>query len=66
MSRDYEYESGVTATPDEVAAVLSGVADGVATGSIRLGDGDDAVVVDAPDGIDLEIHTETQRPEGPT
>ncbi|MGZ0746243.1 amphi-Trp domain-containing protein [Haloparvum sp. AD34] len=55
-----EYESELTATREQVAAALSGVADGVLAGSIRLGDGDDAVAVDAPEELDLEIELETE------
>jgi amphi-Trp domain-containing protein len=57
VSRNYETE--LTATREEVAAVLSGVTDGVLAGSIRLGDGADAVSVDVLDELSLEIEVDT-------
>lgn len=42
VSRDDEYESELTAGREEMAAVLSGVVDGVLAGSVRLGDDEDA------------------------
>ena len=60
MPRDHEYESELTATRDEIAAVLNGVADGITAGSIRFGDGEDAVVIDAAEEITLEIEVETE------
>ncbi|WP_246310199.1 HVO_2922 family protein [Halorarum halophilum] len=63
MSRDDDYESELTASREEIAAVLSGVADGILTGSIRFGDGADAVAVDVPDELSLEIELETEDDE---
>jgi amphi-Trp domain-containing protein len=60
VSRNHDYESELTATRDDIAAVLSGVADGILAGRIRFGDGDDAVVVDTPEEITLEIELETE------
>lgn len=59
MSRNHDYESELTATREDVAAVLRGIADGILAGSIRIGDGADAVVVDTPEEITLEIELET-------
>jgi hypothetical protein len=47
VTRD-DYESEVTASPEDAAAVLGDVADGLLAGSIRLGEGDDAIAVDVP------------------
>jgi amphi-Trp domain-containing protein len=55
-----EYESELTGSRAEIAAVLSGVVDGLLAGSIRLGDGSDAVTVGAPDDIELEIELESE------
>ncbi|WP_435102369.1 HVO_2922 family protein [Halarchaeum sp. P4] len=63
MSREHDYESELTTTRDDIAAILSGVADGILSGSIRLGDGADAVVVETPDEITLEIELETEDDE---
>ena len=63
VSRDRDYETELTAGRKEIAAVLSGVADGILAGSVRLGDGADAVTVDTPDEITLEIELETEAGE---
>ena len=63
MSGDDEYETELTATRDDVATVLSGVGDGISAGSIRLGDGADAVSVDVPEEVTLEIELETEGDE---
>lgn len=63
MSREYEYESEVTGTREEIAAALSGVADGILAGSIRLGDGAHAVVVDAPEEMTIETELEVEDDE---
>jgi len=59
----HEFESELTGTRVEIAAVLDGVVDGLLTGSIRLGEGPDAVVVPAPDDLSLEIELETDGDE---
>lgn len=43
--------------------MLSGVADGILAGSVRFGDGADAVTVDTPDEITMEIEFETEADE---
>jgi amphi-Trp domain-containing protein len=58
MSQDYESER--TATRVEAAAALSGVVDGLLAGSLRLGEGDRAVTVDAPEELSLEVELETE------
>lgn len=60
VSRDPEYESELTATRDEVAAVLSGVTEGILGGSLRFDEGDDAIVVAVPEEITLEIELELE------
>ena len=55
-----EYESELTASRDEIATVLSGVVDGLTTGSIRLGGEDGAVVFEVPGEVALEIELETE------
>ncbi|MCD2199985.1 DUF1508 domain-containing protein [Halobacterium sp. KA-4] len=62
MTRD-DYESEVTASPEDAAAVLSDVADGLLAGSIRLGEGDDAVAVDVPAELSLEVEFEREGDE---
>ncbi len=59
VSRD-GYETELTGSREEVAAALSGVVDGLLAGSIRLGEGDDAVAVDVPSDLALEIELETE------
>ena len=63
MSRNHDYESELTATREEIAAVFSGVADGILAGSVRLGDESDAFVVDLPEEITLETEFETEDEE---
>lgn len=63
MTEAKDYESELTATREDIAAVLSGVADGILAGSIRLGDSDDAVVIDTPEQLTLEIELETEDDE---
>lgn len=60
VSGDTEYEYELTASHEEVAAVLSGVLDGILTGTIRLGDGADGVSVGVSDEISLEIELEAE------
>ncbi|QIO22168.1 HVO_2922 family protein [Haloarcula sp. JP-L23] len=58
MTRDsYEFET--TATRAEAAAVLTDVADGILAGSVLLGDGPDAVTVEPPAELDVEVEFET-------
>lgn len=59
MSND-KYESEMTATQEEVAAVLREAAEGVVAGSVRLGNGTDAVTVDIPEELTLEIELEAE------
>ena len=59
MSRDGDDKSELTASREEIAAMLSSVADGFLAGSIRLGDGADAVTIDTSEEISLEIEFET-------
>jgi len=54
-----DYVSDRTASREDIVAVLDGVADGILSGSVQLGDGADAVAVDAPDEASLEIGVET-------
>ncbi len=63
VSRNHDYETELTATREEIAAALNGVADGVLAGSIRLGEGTDAVVVETPDEMTLEIELESEDDE---
>jgi amphi-Trp domain-containing protein len=58
MSND-DHEHEVTGSRAEIAAALSGVADGVLAGRIRLGEGDEAVAVDTPEELTLEVELET-------
>ncbi|WP_336021841.1 HVO_2922 family protein [Halobellus salinisoli] len=58
-----DYESELTADREEIAAVLSGVVDGVLAGSIRLGDGEDATTVAFPEELALEIELEAEDDE---
>jgi amphi-Trp domain-containing protein len=57
------YESELIVTRAETAAVLNGVADGILAGCVRLGDGADAVTIDAPEEIAVEIELETEGDE---
>lgn len=59
MSQD-DYEEELTADREEIASILNGVADGIRTGAVRLGDSTDAVSVDTPDELTLEIELETE------
>ena len=58
-----DYESELTAGREEIAAVLSGVADGILAGSIRLGDGGNGVTVALPEELALEIELEAEDDE---
>lgn len=63
MAEANDYESELTASREEIAAVLSSVEDGILAGSIRLGEGKDAVTVVTPEEIALEIELETEDDE---
>lgn len=63
MTRDHEYESELTASREEIAAVLSGVLDGIHTGSIRLSDDRETVSVTTPEELELEIELEVEDDE---
>jgi amphi-Trp domain-containing protein len=58
MSND-DYEHELMGSRAEIAAALTGVADGVLAGRIRLGKGDEAVVVDTPEELSLELELES-------
>ena len=60
-ANDYEFE--LTAGREEIAAVLSGVTDGILAGTIRLGDGEETVTVTTPEEIALEIELEAEDDE---
>lgn len=62
-SQDTDYEYELTAGREEIAAVLSGVIDGILAGTIRLGGGGDAVSVGVSDDISLEIEFEAEDDE---
>ncbi|MFB6268772.1 MAG: HVO_2922 family protein [Halobacterium sp.] len=55
-----DYETELTGSREELAAVLSGVADGLLAGSIRLGEGADALAVDPPAELSLEVELERE------
>ena len=61
MSREYEYE--LTATRDEVTAILGTVVDGVAGGSLRLHDDDETLAIQVPDDLELEVELEIEDDE---
>lgn len=63
MSQEYDYETEWTAGRDELAAAFAGVAEGLLAGSIRLGEGEDAVTVDAPESATLEVELESDDDE---
>ncbi|RNJ26347.1 amphi-Trp domain-containing protein [Halosegnis longus] len=60
MTQSTEYEHELTGSRDEIAALLTGVADGLRTGAIRLGDTADAVAVTTPEELTLEIELEVE------
>jgi amphi-Trp domain-containing protein len=60
MSRSDDYERELTADRETVASVLHDVADGVRDGTVRIDDGTDAVTVDIPDELVLELELETE------
>ncbi len=58
-----DYESELTASREEIAAVLNSVVDGIRAGSVRLGDGEDAITVALPAELALEIEFEAEDDE---
>lgn len=62
MTRD-EYETELTGGRAEIAAVLEAVADGVRAGDVRLGEGADAVSVEMPEELTLEVELENEDEE---
>ena len=63
MAEANDYESELTASREEIATVLSGVVDGILAGSIRLGEGKDAITVAFPEELALEIELEAEDDE---
>lgn len=63
MDEDDTYEIELTADRAEIAAALNAVADGVRTGAVHLGSGTDAVSVETPDELSLEIELEAEPEE---
>ena len=57
MSED-DFESELTGSREEIAAALSGVTDGILAGLVRLGEDADAVTVDVPEEVTLEVELE--------
>jgi amphi-Trp domain-containing protein len=55
---DYEFEQ--TASREEAAAVVAGVADGLLAGGVEVGEDGDAVTVAVPDEVDLEVEFEVE------
>lgn len=60
MAEANNYESELTASREEIATLLSGVVDGILAGSMRLGDGKDAITVAFPEELDLEVELEAE------
>lgn len=58
MAQDYESE--LSGTREEIAAVLRGVVDGITAGSIRLAGEDTSIVIDVPEEVELEIELEAE------
>ncbi len=56
----HEYESERTVGREEAAATFDGVADGLAAGAVRLGDGAEGLVVRPPAALTLEVELETE------
>jgi amphi-Trp domain-containing protein len=63
MHRDNGYEGELTAGREEIASILEGVADGIRTGTVRLGNDADAVAVSTPDELTLEVELEIEDDE---
>ncbi len=62
-SHSSQYEFEMTAGREEIAEVLSGVVDGIFTGSVRVDPGAEAINVDVPDDLSLEIEFEDEGDE---
>lgn len=58
-----DYESEVTASRADVAAVLGAVVDGLSAGTLRLGEEDGEIDVKIPDELTLEIEFEADEDE---
>ena len=58
MAEPPEYEHELTASRDDIAAVLTGVADGLRAGAVRLGDDEEAVTVTMPEELTLDLELE--------
>lgn len=56
----FEFESELTASRDDIAAVLTSVVDGIAVGSIQLHGEDEGFSVEVPEEVTLEIECETE------
>lgn len=54
-----DFESKRTVTREEAAATLREMADGIAAGSLLVGEADEPITVDVPTETDLEIEFET-------
>ena len=63
MSHEYEREYELTASRDEVTTILRNVVDGISVGSVRLGDGDEALSIAVPQEIQLEVELEIEDDE---
>lgn len=60
MSHEYEREYELTASRDEVAAILRNVVDGLTAGSIRLSDGGEDLDIAVPQELELEVELEIE------
>lgn len=58
MSHEYEREYELTASRDEVAAILRNVVDGITAGSIRLRDGGEDLDIAVPQELEVELEIE--------
>ena len=56
----HEYESEVTGSRHDVAAVLGSVVDGIAAGTLQLSDEDEDIVVEIPDELTLDVEVEIE------
>jgi amphi-Trp domain-containing protein len=58
-----EYETELTGDRATVAAAMSDVIDGLLAGSVRVGDDADAIAVEIPEELTLEVELETNGDE---